>query len=126
DLRVIGPNCVGVMSPQTGLNATFAASLARPGNLGFISQSGAILTAILDWSATENVGFSHVISVGSMLDVGWGDLIDFLGNHPQTTSILMYMESIGNAKAFLCASREVALRKPDIVINYVRTEKAAI
>jgi acetyltransferase len=125
DLRVIGPNCVGVMSPQTGLNATFAASLARPGNLGFISQSGAILTAILDWSATESVGFSHVISVGSMLDVGWGDLIDFLGDDPSTTSILMYMESIGNAKAFLSAAREVALRKPIIVIKSGRTEKAA-
>jgi acetyltransferase len=125
DLRVIGPNCVGVMSPRTGLNATFAAALARPGNLGFISQSGAILTAILDWSATENVGFSHVISVGSMLDVGWGDLIDFLGDDPDTTSILMYMESIGNAKAFLSAAREVGLRKPIIVIKSGRTEKAA-
>jgi acetyltransferase len=124
-LRVIGPNCVGVMSPQTGLNATFAAALARPGNLGFISQSGAILTAILDWSANENVGFSHVISVGSMLDVGWGDLIDFLGDDPNTNSILMYMESIGNARAFLSAAREVTLRKPIIVIKSGRTEKAA-
>jgi acetyltransferase len=124
-LRVIGPNCLGVMSPSSGLNASFAAAMARPGNLGFITQSGALLTAILDWSLEERVGFSHVFSVGSMLDVGWGDLIDFLGNDPHTGSILMYMESIGNAHSFLSAAREVALQKPIIVIKAGRTEKAA-
>lgn len=124
-LRVIGPNCLGVMSPVTGLNATFAADMARPGSVGFISQSGALLTAILDWSLQQNVGFSHVISTGSMLDVGWGDLIDFLGDDPATHSILVYMESIGNARAFLSAAREVALQKPIILIKAGRTQCAA-
>jgi acetyltransferase len=125
-LRVIGPNCLGVMSPISGLNASFAAAMARPGNLGFITQSGALLTAILDWSLAERVGFSHVFSVGSMLDVGWGDLIDFFGNDPHTSSILMYMESIGNTHSFLSAAREVALQKPIIVIKAGRTASAAI
>ncbi len=124
-LRVIGPNCVGVMSPVTGLNATFAKTMAHSGKVAFISQSGALLTAILDWSLPENVGFSHIISVGSMLDVGWGDLIDFLGDDPHTGSIVMYMESVGNAKSFLSAAREVSLQKPIIVIKAGRSEKAA-
>jgi len=80
-LRVIGPNCLGVMSPHSGLNATFAATFARPGNVAFFSQSGALCTAILDWSLRENVGFSAFVSVGSMLDVGWGDLIYYLGEN---------------------------------------------
>jgi acetyltransferase len=125
NLRIIGPNCLGVMSPRTGLNATFAAGMARPGNVGFISQSGALLTAILDWSALENVGFSAVVSLGSMLDVGWGDWIDYLGDDPNTTSIIVYMESIGDARAFLSASRAVALRKPIIVLKAGRTDAAA-
>ncbi len=124
-LRVIGPNCVGVMSPVTGLNATFAKTMAHAGKVAFISQSGALLTAILDWSLPENVGFSHIFSVGSMLDVGWGDLIDFLGDDPHTTSIVIYMESVGNAKSFLSAAREVSLQKPIIVIKAGRSEKAA-
>ncbi len=124
-LRVIGPNCLGVMSPCTGLNATFAASMVRPGNVGFISQSGALLTAILDWSLQENIGFSAFVSVGSMLDVGWGDLIDYLGDDPHTQSIVLYLESIGDARSFLSAAREVALRKPIIVIKAGRTEAAA-
>ena len=97
-MRLIGPNCLGVMSPLSGLNATFAAAMARPGNVGFLSQSGALCTAILDWSLRENVGFSAFVSIGSMLDVGWGDLIDYLGDDPQTTSIVIYMESIGDAR----------------------------
>src|SRR5205823_10236413 len=77
-LRIIGPNCLGVMSPLTGLNATFAGTMARPGHVGFISQSGALCTAVLDWSLRENVGFSAFVSLGSMVDVGWGDLIDYV------------------------------------------------
>src|ERR1700736_5966310 len=79
-LRIIGPNCLGVMSPLTGLNATFAGAVARPGHVGFISQSGALCTAVLDWSLSEAVGFSAFVSIGSMLDVDWGDLIDYLGD----------------------------------------------
>ncbi len=124
-MRIIGPNCLGVMNPITGLNATFASTMARPGSVGFISQSGALLTAILDWSFRENVGFSAFVSVGSMLDVGWGDLIYYLGDDPNTKSIVLYMESIGDARSFLSAAREVALTKPIIVIKPGRTEEAA-
>lgn len=124
-LRVIGPNCLGVMNPLTGLNATFSQVIARPGNVAFISQSGALLTAILDWSLRELVGFSAFASVGSMLDVGWGDLIDYLGNDPRTQSIVIYMETIGDARAFMSAAREVSLNKPIIVIKAGRSEEAA-
>ena len=82
-MRIIGPNCLGVMNPLTGLNATFARTIARPGNVAFISQSGALCTAVLDWSLKEQVGFSAFVSIGSMLDVDWGDLIDYLGNDPR-------------------------------------------
>jgi acetyltransferase len=121
DVRVIGPNCLGLMSPLTGLNATFASRMAQSGNVGFISQSGALCTAVLDWSFRQQVGFSAFISVGSMLDVGWGDLINYLGRDPRTRSILIYMESIGDARSFLSAAREVALSKPIIVIKAGRT-----
>ena len=124
-LRVIGPNCIGVMNPVVGLNATFARKAALPGSVAFISQSGALCTAILDWSLSEVLGFSVFASVGSMLDVGWGDLIDYLGSDPNTESIVIYMESIGNASQFLAAARKVALRKPIIVIKAGRTEAAA-
>ncbi|HTP01247.1 MAG TPA: CoA-binding protein, partial [Anaerolineales bacterium] len=124
-MRIIGPNCLGVMSPTTGLNATFASGIARRGSVGFISQSGALCTAILDWSLRENVGFSAFVSIGSMLDVDWGDLIYYLGDDPHTQSIVIYMETIGNARAFLSAAREVALTKPIIVIKPGRTEGAA-
>src|SRR5512141_3057255 len=124
-MRIIGPNCLGVMSPTTGLNATFASSMARRGSVGFISQSGALCTAILDWSLRENVGFSAFVSIGSMLDVDWGDLIYYLGDDPHTESIIIYMETIGNARAFLSAAREVALTKPIIVIEPGRAEGAA-
>ncbi len=124
-MRLIGPNCLGVMNPLSGLNATFAKGMAKPGNVAFISQSGALLTAVLDWSFGEQVGFSTCVSLGSMLDVGWGDLIDYLGNDPRTQSILVYMESIGDARAFLSAAREVSLNKPIIVIKAGRTDAAA-
>jgi acetyltransferase len=124
-IRIIGPNCLGVMSPTTGLNATFAAAMARPGNIGFISQSGALCTAVLDWSLRELVGFSAFVSIGSMADVGWGDLIDYLGDDPRTRSIIVYMESIGDARGFISAARDVALSKPIIVIKAGRSEAAA-
>lgn len=125
NMRIVGPNCLGVMSPITKINATFAAAMARPGNVAFISQSGALCTAVLDWSFKENVGFSAFVSLGSMLDVGWGDLIDYLGSDPNTKSIVIYMESVGDARSFLSAAREVALKKPIIIIKAGRTEAAA-
>ncbi len=125
ELRIVGPNCIGVMNPIIRLNATFARKAALPGSVAFISQSGALCTAILDWSLSEALGFSAFASVGSMLDVGWGDLIDYLGNDPNTESIVIYMESIGDAPRFLAAARKVALRKPIIVIKSGRTEASA-
>ncbi len=125
NLRIIGPNCLGVMNATTGLNATFAATIAKPGRIGFISQSGALCTAVLDWSLGQNVGFSKFISIGSMLDVDWGDLIYYLGDDPDTDSILIYMESIGNARSFMSAAREISLIKPIIVIKPGRSEEAA-
>jgi acetyltransferase len=125
DMRIIGPNCVGVMIPNLGLNATFADSMALKGNVAFISQSGALCTSVLDWSIREKVGFSAFISTGSMLDVTWGDLIDYLAQDPHTRSILIYMESVGDARSFLSAARETALRKPIIVIKAGCTEAAA-
>jgi acetyltransferase len=92
------------MSPVSGLNATFASKIACPGNVTFLSQSGALCTAILDWSFQENVSFSTFISTGSILDIGWGDLIYFLGDDPHTKSIIIYMESIGDACFFLSAA----------------------
>jgi len=99
--------------------------MALPGSVGLISQSGALGTAILDWSLRENVGFSAFVSVGSMLDVGWGDLIYYLGDDPRTRSILIYMETIGDARSFVSAAREVALTKPIIVLKAGHTEPAA-
>jgi acetyltransferase len=124
-MRLIGPNCLGVMNPAAGLNATFARDAPRPGNVAFLSQSGALLAAILDWGVREQVGFRAIVSTGSMLDVGWGDLIYYFGDDPHTQSILLYMESIGDARSFLSAAREVALTKPIIVIKAGQSEAAS-
>lgn len=124
-MRIIGPNCLGIMNPNTGLNATFAAGMALKGNVAFISQSGALCTAVLDWSIHEKVGFSAFVSIGSMLDVNWGDLITYFGNDRATKSILIYMESIGDPRAFLSAAREVALSKPIILIKAGRSLESA-
>ena len=124
-MRLIGPNCLGVMNPLLGLNATFAKSMALSGNVALLSQSGALLTAVLDWSLSEQVGFSTVVSTGSMLDVSWGDLITFFGDDPHTRSILVYMESVGDVRAFMSAAREVALSKPIIVLKAGRSEAAS-
>jgi acetyltransferase len=123
-LRLIGPNCLGVMNVAMGFNATSATTIAQRGSVAFISQSGALCTAVLDWSLKENVGFSAFVSIGSMLDVSWGDLIDYFGNDPHTKSIAIYMESIGDARSFLSAAREVSLTKPIIVIKDGRTAAA--
>jgi acetyltransferase len=124
-MRIVGPNCLGIMNPLSGLNASFAKGIARPGNMAFLSQSGALLTAVLDWSFAEQVGFSAAASIGSMIDVDWGDLIDYFGNDPRTKSIIIYMESVGDPRSFLSAAREVSLSKPIIVIKAGRTEAAA-
>src|SRR5271169_1174017 len=124
-MRLIGPNCLGLMNSAIGLNATFVKEAPKAGNVAFLSQSGALLVAILDWSAREQVGFSAIVSTGSMLDVDWGDLIYYFGDDPHTKSILIYMESVGDARSFLSAAREVALSKPIIVIKAGRSEAAS-
>ncbi|MFY9845124.1 MAG: bifunctional acetate--CoA ligase family protein/GNAT family N-acetyltransferase [Terriglobales bacterium] len=124
-MRLIGPNCMGLMNTALGLNATFVKEAPKAGSVAFLSQSGALLVAILDWSAREQVGFSAIVSTGSMLDVGWGDLIYYFGDDSHTKSILIYMESIGDARSFLSAAREVALTKPIIVIKAGRSEAAS-
>lgn len=124
-MPLIGPNCLGIMSPSGHLNATFARGMALPGNIAFISQSGAMCTSVLDWSLKEKIGFSAFVSIGSMADVDWGDLIDYLGNDPKTSAMLLYMETIGDPRKFLSAAREIALEKPIIVIKGGRSDAAA-
>ncbi len=125
NLRIVGPNCVGFINPSIGLNASFAATNALPGNIAFISQSGALCTAILDWSVDQSVGFSHFVSIGSMLDVGFHDLIDYFGTDQKTTSILIYVESLKNPRRFMSAARAFARYKPIIVLKAGKSEEGA-
>ena len=124
-LRVIGPNCLGIMAPHAKLNATFARTEARPGRLGLISQSGAIVTAMLDWADRRQIGFSGIVSVGDMADVDLGDLIDLFAVDPKTDAILLYVEGITDAAKFLSAARAAAITKPVIAIKAGRTTAGA-
>lgn len=117
NMRIIGPNCLGFIKPSLKLNVSFANKMAKPGKIAFISQSGALCTAILDWSVEQNVGFSHFVSIGSMVDVGFHDLIDYFGQDPNTNSIVIYMESLTHARKFLSAARAFARSKPIIVLK---------
>ncbi|MCW4051604.1 MAG: bifunctional acetate--CoA ligase family protein/GNAT family N-acetyltransferase [Candidatus Bathyarchaeota archaeon] len=128
NMRIIGPNCLGVIHPHRRLNASFAAKMALPGNIAFISQSGALCTAILDWANSENIGFSNFVSIGSMIDVDYGDLIDYFGSDPQTRSIIMYIEGLTNARKFMSAARHFARTKTILVVKagkYSESAKAA-
>ncbi|HUI85982.1 MAG TPA: GNAT family N-acetyltransferase [Nitrososphaerales archaeon] len=116
-MRLMGPNCVGFVRPTTSLNATFLRDNPSPGSIAFISQSGALGSAILNWAIGSNVGFSFFASVGAMVDIQFGDLIDYLGEDPMTKSIIIYMESIGSAKRFMSAARGFARTKPIIVLK---------
>jgi acetyltransferase len=124
-MRIIGPNCLGVLHPPSGLNASFASCMARSGKVALLSQSGAICTSILDWAREAHVGFSTFVSVGAMLDVDFADLIDYFGDDPQTRSIVLYMESIGDVRTFLSAARSVARAKTVIVVKSGRHEAGA-
>ena len=124
-LRIIGPNCLGIMCGAACLNASFATRMPLDGSLAFVSQSGAICTAILDFSVKEHIGFSHFISLGSMLDVDFGDIIDYLGNDPKVKSIVMYVESLVRQRNFMSAARAVSRVKPIIVLKAGRTEQGA-
>ena len=124
-IRILGPNCLGFVRPNAGLNATFMRTSPPSGHIAFISQSGALGSAILDWAVDEHVGFSMFASIGAMMDVDFGDLIDFLGGDNDTRSILIYMEGVGNAKKFMSAARAFAMHKPIIVIKPGRFTESA-
>ncbi len=124
-MRILGPNCLGFVRPNAGLNATFMRTSPPSGHIAFISQSGALGSAILDWAVDEHVGFSMFASVGAMMDVDFGDLIDFLGEDNHTRSILIYMEGVGNAKKFMSAARSFAMHKPIIIIKPGRFTESA-
>ena len=125
DIRIVGPNCLGIIRPSIGLNATFSHRMALPGKLAFISQSGALCTAILDRSFKENIGFSYFISIGSMADVDFGDLIDYLGSSDEVTSIILYIESLTNTRKFMSAARAVSRVKPIIAVKAGRSQAGA-
>ena len=124
-LRVLGPNCVGILVPGIGLNASFAHAAATPGRIAFISQSGALVTAVLDWANSRGIGFSHFISIGEGADVDVADLIDYLGVEPNTRAILLYIESIRSARKFMSAARAAARNKPIIVVKGGRGAEGA-
>ncbi|HUK49780.1 MAG TPA: acetate--CoA ligase family protein, partial [Terriglobales bacterium] len=116
-VRVLGPNCVGVTRPPVSLNATFLRDNPEPGHIGFVSQSGALGSAILNWAVSAKIGFSIFASLGSTIDLDYGDMIDYLGDDPNTRSIILYMEGVGNARKFMSAARGFARTKPIIVIK---------
>lgn len=126
NMRMVGPNCLGLINPRLKLNASFSQRTANPGKIAFISQSGALCTALLDWAEEQNVGFSHFVSAGSMLDVGFHDLIDFFGSDPKTSSILIYMESLTDARKFMSAARAFSRSKPIIVLKSGKSDEGAM
>jgi acetyltransferase len=124
-VRYLGPNCMGILCPQSRLNASFAAFSANPGNLAFISQSGALGSAILGWATQNHIGFSHFISVGTMADLDFADLIDYLGGETSAKSILIYMEGLTSPRRFMSAARAVSRIKPIILAKSGRSEAGA-
>ncbi|MBU4011003.1 MAG: CoA-binding protein, partial [Proteobacteria bacterium] len=124
-IRVIGPNCLGIVCTKSNLNASFAGQMPITGKMAFISQSGAICSSILDLSIKEQIGFSYFVSVGSMLDVDFGDMIDFIGQDPNVGSIVMYVENLTNIRYFMSAARAVSRIKPIIALKSGRTSAGA-
>ena len=124
-LRVLGPNCVGMLVPGIGLNASFAHTNARPGKIAFVSQSGALVTGVLDWANSRNIGFSKFISLGDSADVDFGDLLDYLAADPDTSAILMYMEDVRHARKFMSAARAAARSKPTMILKSGRVAEGA-
>lgn len=124
-IRVIGPNCIGLLIPPIGLNASFAHMSPTPGQIGFISQSGALVTSIIDWAQSKNIGFSSVVSMGDMLDVECGEVIDYMAQDPNTKAIVLYIEAITNARTFISAARAASTIKPIIVLKSGRSQEGA-
>ncbi len=124
-MRVLGPNCLGIIVPGLKLNASFAASMPKPGNIAFISQSGALCTSVLDWAMEGRIGFSQFVSIGNSIDVEFGDLIDYFGEDENTKCIILYIESIQNPRKFMTAARAFARKKPIIVYKAGRFPESA-
>lgn len=124
-LRMLGPNCVGMLLPGIGLNASFAHRAANPGDIAFVSQSGALVTTIIDWAANRQIGFSHVLSMGDMTDVDFGDVLDYLAADPASRAILLYMEGLTDARKFMSAARRAARSKPVVIVKSGRNAAAA-
>ncbi len=124
-LRIAGPNCLGILVPGIGLNASFAQIAPIPGHLAFVTQSGAMVTSVLDWATPRGIGFSHLVSLGDMADVDFGDMLDFLASDDKTFAILLYIEGIKHPRKFMSAARAAARMKPVVVVKSGRTEAAA-
>ncbi|TSE20947.1 Succinate--CoA ligase ADP-forming subunit alpha [Tepidimonas alkaliphilus] len=124
-LRILGPNCIGMLVPHLGLNASFAHANAAPGNIAFVSQSGALVTALLDWAGQRGIGFSHFVSLGEHADVDFGDMLDYLASDPRTRAILMYVESISAPRKFMSAARAAARNKPVVLVKAGRSAQGA-
>jgi len=124
-LRIIGPNCLGVIFPRSGLNATFAGVMPKDGRVAFVSQSGAVCTSVLDWAQEEEIGFSCFVSIGNMIDVDFGDLIDYLAADSQTEALVLYVESIAEARKFLSAARAFTRTKPIVAYKAGRFPESA-
>ncbi|MEM9659315.1 MAG: CoA-binding protein, partial [Planctomycetota bacterium] len=125
DMRLIGPNCLGVLSPRSRVNASFADAMPNSGRVAFISQSGALCTSVLDWSLSAGIGFSHVVSIGNALDVNFGDLIDYFSEDPTTAAIVLYVESINEARNFMSAARAFTHSMPIVVYKAGRFDASA-
>lgn len=124
-MRIVGPNCLGVMVPALGLDASFAHSPAKSGDLAFVSQSGAVLSSLIDWAKARDIGFSHLVSLGGMADVDFGDMLDYLLADARTRAILLYVEAVTHARKFMSAARAASRTKLVIVIKAGRTSAAA-
>ncbi len=125
DMRIIGPNCLGILVPGLNMNVSFADGMPKKGHVAFISQSGALCTSVLDWAANSNIGFSYFVSIGNSMDVNFGDLIDYFGQDPNTKSIVLYVESLVNARTFMSAARAFSREKPIIVYKSGRFPESA-
>lgn len=125
DMRVIGPNCLGILVPGLNMNVSFANGMPKKGHVAFISQSGALCTSVLDWAYDSNIGFSYFVSIGNSMDVNFGDLIDYFGQDPNTQSIVLYVESMANARTFMSAARAFSRKKPIIVYKSGRFPESA-
>ena len=117
NMRILGPNCLGLIRPAAGINASFSKNTAEPGQLALVSQSGALCTSILDWAAAHNVGFSAIVSLGDAADIDFGDILDYLAQDPKTSSILLYVEGVRDARSFMSGLRIAARMKPVVVIK---------